>query len=52
MSVNFPPTGEPLGQDLLCGTSLEQLDAVRELLLYYDWYMGRRHSVRQMVEGK
>jgi cbb3-type cytochrome oxidase cytochrome c subunit len=52
MPVNFPPTGEPLGQDLLCGTSLEQLDAVRELLLYYDWYMGRRHSVRQMVEGK
>jgi len=39
MPVNFPPEGEPLGQDLLPGTSLEQLDAVTELLAHFDEYL-------------
>jgi cytochrome c2 len=43
MPVNFPPTGEALGQDLLPGTASEQLDAVMELLLHYDEI--RRRSV-------
>ncbi len=38
MPVNFPPSGPPLGQDLLPGSSQEQLDAVLDLLLNYDWY--------------
>jgi cbb3-type cytochrome oxidase cytochrome c subunit len=42
MPVNFPPDGAPLGQDIYRGTSLEQLDAVWELLLNYDWYLGQK----------
>jgi cbb3-type cytochrome oxidase cytochrome c subunit len=42
MPQNFPPSGNPLGQDIYPGTSLEQLDAVVELLLNYDWYAARR----------
>ncbi len=49
MPVNFPPTGEPMGQDLFPGTSIEQLDAVVDLLLHYDWYLSQRTSVREMV---
>lgn len=52
MPVNFPPAGAPLGQDLYPGTSLEQLDAVMELLLNYDWHLSRRTSVRRMAEGE
>ena len=36
MPVNFPPEGKPLGQDLFPGTSLEQIDAVVDLLLHYN----------------
>ena len=51
MPVNFPPTGAPLGQDLFEGESTEQLDAVMDLLLNYDWYMNRRTSIREMIES-
>ncbi|MHC4402144.1 MAG: hypothetical protein ACYTG0_20950 [Planctomycetota bacterium] len=49
MPVNFPPSGPPLGQDLLKGSSLEQLNVVIELLLGYDEYLKRRTSIRQMM---
>ena len=51
MPVNFPPTGEPLGQDLYRAASREQLDAVVDLLVNYDWYMKRRTSIRTMIES-
>ncbi len=52
MPVNFPPAGPPIGQDLYPGTSLEQLDAVVDLLLSYDAYMNRRTSIRGMIESR
>ncbi len=51
MPVNFPPTGHPLGQDLFKGSSVEQLEAVSDLLLNYDRYMSSRRSVLETVEG-
>ena len=55
MPVNFPPTGEPLGQDLFPGSSQEQLDAVVELLLHYDEYaredVGPKTDRRQSWKG-
>jgi hypothetical protein len=48
MPAHFPPTGEPLGQDLFPGSSTEQLDAVSELLIRYDEYM--RHEGLLKVE--
>ncbi|HBO44457.1 MAG TPA: hypothetical protein DD670_11095 [Planctomycetaceae bacterium] len=49
MPVNFPPSGEPLGQDLLPGASTEQIDAVTDLLEYYDDYLRSKRSVREMM---
>ena len=49
MPVNFPPEGEPLGQDLLPGNSLEQIDAMTELLLDYERIMAEKTSVRAMA---
>jgi cytochrome c2/cytochrome c553 len=49
MPVNFPPDKQ-MGQDLYPGTSLEQLDAVGDLLVNYDGYFKRRASIRRMVE--
>jgi len=49
MPVNFPP-GKQMGQDLLPGTSAEQLDAVLDLLLDYEGYLRSRVSIRAMVE--
>ena len=49
MPVNFPPTGEPLGQDLFPGSSVEQRDAVTDLLLNYDRYIMGRISIRQNI---
>ena len=49
MPVNFPPTGDPLGQDLFKGSSLEQLEAVTDLLLNYERQMSQKTSVREMV---
>ncbi len=51
MPVNFPPTGDPVGQDLLPGDSRKQLDAVVDLLLHYDAYLQKRTSIRAMIEG-
>jgi hypothetical protein len=51
MPVNFPPEGPLMGQDLFPGSSLEQLDAVADLLLNYDRYMQGRTSIRAMMEA-
>jgi hypothetical protein len=51
MPVSFPPQGEPAGQELLKGTSLEQLDAVGTLLLNFDDYLKQQVSVRQMIDA-
>jgi len=50
MPVNFPPD-QRLGQDIFPGSSVEQLDAVMELLLNYDEYVRRRVSIRQWIEA-
>ncbi len=49
MPVNFPPTGDPLGQNLFSGSSAEQLDAVADLLLHYDWYTSHK-AVGRLIE--
>jgi hypothetical protein len=51
MPMNFPAEGPPMGQDLLPGTSREQLDAVIDLLLQYDAYLQKRTSIRTMIDG-
>jgi hypothetical protein len=51
MPVNFPPTGDPIGQDLFPAGSQEQLDALVDLLVDYEWYMTRRTSVQKMIES-
>jgi hypothetical protein len=51
MPVNFP-VGERRGQDLLPGTSAEQLDAVCDFLLNYDTYLTRRMSVQEWMGGE
>ncbi len=51
MPVNFPPSGPPMGQDLLPGDGRQQLDAVADLLLQYDAYLQKRTSIRAMVDG-
>lgn len=50
MPVNFPPSGEPLGQDLFPADSREQLDAVADLLLHYDEYARRQTSAAKQFE--
>ncbi len=50
MPVNFPPD-KPVGQDLYPGTSLEQLDAVIDLLLHYEEYLRGRVSIRRGIEA-
>jgi hypothetical protein len=40
-----------MGQELLPGTSLEQLDAVMGLLLDYDQSMKRRTSIRHLIDA-
>jgi cbb3-type cytochrome oxidase cytochrome c subunit len=50
MPVNFPPD-QAMGQELLPGTSLEQLDAVMGLLLDYDQSMKRRTSIRHLIDA-
>ena len=51
MPVNFPPTGPLLGQELYTGSSIEQLEAVVDLLLNYDWYMHGRTSIKSLAES-
>lgn len=50
MPVNFPPSGQPIGQDLYPGSSLEQLEAVSDLLIHYDEVLKARLSIRAMAE--
>ena len=50
MPVNFP-IGQSLGQDLLSGSSPEQLGAVVDVLLNYDGYMKRRTSIEKWIES-
>jgi len=52
MPVNFPPAGEPLGQDLFPGSSLKQLDTVTDLLLHYDGYLKSRMSIENFAPNK
>jgi hypothetical protein len=49
MPQNFPPEGEPGGQELLPGSSLEQLDAVERLLIEYDDYAKAKMSIQKMI---
>lgn len=49
MPVNFPATGEPIDAQRFPGNSVEQLDAVMDLLLNYDEYFRSRTSIRQLV---
>ncbi len=51
MPVNFPPDGPPMGQDLLPGSSAEQLEAVLDLLLRYDAFMQNRTSIRALIDA-
>jgi cbb3-type cytochrome oxidase cytochrome c subunit len=50
MPVNFPPAGPPIGQDLYPGSSLDQLEAVTDLLLNYDGVLKRRQSIRSLMD--
>ncbi len=50
MPVNFPPSGQPLDPTRFPGNSLEQLDAVMDLLVNYDWYVKRRAPIRRLLE--
>lgn len=51
MPVNFPPSGEPLGQDVFPVGSREQLDAVADLLLHYDEYARQQMSAAKQSES-
>ena len=42
MPVNFPSEGPPLGMVGTLKTSGEQIEAVVDLLVHYDWYLRRR----------
>ena len=50
MPVNFPPSGEPIDPQRFPGDSREQLDAMTDLLLDYDWYVKRQMSIRARVD--
>jgi len=50
MPVNFPPD-QRMGQDIYPGPSVEQLDAVMDLLLDYDGYARGRVSIRKLTEA-
>jgi len=49
MPVNFPPDGPPLDPALWPGDTREQLEAVRNLLLHYDWYLRQRTSAEELA---
>ncbi|MBN1910636.1 MAG: c-type cytochrome [Pirellulales bacterium] len=50
MPVNFPPTGDPLGQDLFKGASQEQIDALVDLLTHYEQYRINQMPLRRLME--
>jgi cbb3-type cytochrome oxidase cytochrome c subunit len=45
----FPPSGEPQGQELLPGSSPEQLDAVGQLLIEYNEYAKSKLSIEKQM---
>ncbi len=49
MTADFLPEGPPLEPELFQGKTIEQLDAVMDLLLNYDWYLRSHTSIRQLV---
>ena len=51
MPDNFPATGESVDPARFPGSSVEQLEAVRDLLLDYDRYISGRVSIRAMIES-
>jgi len=52
MPVNFPPDGAPLDPALWPGDTREQLDAVKNLLSHYDWYLRRRTSAAELAPAE
>lgn len=52
MPANFPPPGQSLDPVRFPGDSTEQLEAMTELLLNYDWYLKQRQSVRGMMDAR
>ena len=49
MPVNFPSEGPPLGEVGTLKTSGQQIEAVVDLLVHYDWYLRRRGSPGQTI---
>jgi len=49
MPVNFPPDAPPLDPALWPGDTREQLDAVKNLLSHYDWYLRQRTSAEELA---
>ena len=49
MPVNFPEN-QPADQSLFAGSSLEQIDAVVDLLLNYRTFMSGRTSIQPMIQ--
>jgi len=47
MPVNFPPNNQPLDPALAPGQSIEHLEAVKDLLLDYDWYLRQQERGRK-----
>jgi hypothetical protein len=55
MPVNIPFEDRPphyggVSRDLFAGTSIEQLNAVVDLLMNYDAYASRQASIRPLVK--
>jgi len=49
MPVNFPPDVPPLDAALWPGDTRQQLEAVRNLLSHYDWYLRQRTSAEELA---
>ncbi len=50
MPANFPPTGPPLGQEILPGPPEFQIEALADLLLHYPDFLRERISLPRMLE--
>ena len=51
MPVNIPPD-KPVSQDLYKGDSVQQLDAVVDLLLNYDRYLETKTSIKPLIKSQ
>jgi cytochrome c2 len=49
MPRNFPPQGEPRGQEFLPGDSLRQIDVIEQFLHDYDAYVKRRMPIKNRM---